>query len=160
MLNLLKTTAVAAGLALGLAWSAQAQPAPEPLAAFDVHQARGWADRLVLCDYTAFLAGQPDLSANRMWVRRDDGHSDLLLPPEFVGGGQWYKEGYQRLYFKLLRRGELTHAQLRQAQDSVGRDLIESYRRHRPGLAGGSRFLARQDHYCRDMAREQGEVIT
>ena len=42
---------------------------------FDVRNARGWAERLVLCDTTAFLASRPDLNADRMWVRRDAARS-------------------------------------------------------------------------------------
>ncbi len=114
----------------------------------------------MICDYSAFLSGRPDLHANRMWVRRDNGHSDMLLPPDFVGAGNWYKEGYEHLYFKLRRKGEVDAAQLRHAQDTVGRDLLEAYRRQQPWSTANVNFLLRQDAYCRQLARQEGEFVS
>ena len=159
MLNSLKTALLAAGAALALAGSAQAQ-APTDLSAFDIRSAGGWAERLVLCDYTAFLSNAPDLNANRMWVRRDDGHSELMLPPDFVGGGQWYKEGYQRLYFKLQRHGQISSRQVSAAQNGIGRDFVETYRRQHVWRQADLRFLRQQDSACRAMARQEGEIIS
>ncbi len=148
---------------MGAAALAQPAPPPPPLqgggyAAFDVRGTDSWADRLVLCDTTAFLAGHPDLMADRMWVRRDDGRSDLLLPPDFVGGGQWYKEGYERLYFRLQHEHKISYRELIDAQTTVGRRFVEAYRRMGPGYRD-ERFLRAQDAYCRSMARAQGEIV-
>ena len=157
MLKALKT-ALAAGLALGLAGVAQAAT-PTDLAAFDLRAADSWADRLVLCDVTAFLAGKPDLDANRMWVRRLDGHSDLLLPPDFVAGPQWYKEDYQRLYFRLKTRKQVDSAALNRARAGLGRSFVDAYRRGGLSLSE-SRFLSRQDAACRTLARGQGVIVS
>ncbi len=134
-------------------------PAPDSIyAPYDARAAQSWADKLVLCDVTAFLAGRPDLNANRIWVRRDDGHSDLLLPPDFVTGPFWYKEGYQRLYDRLRRAGKVDRDQLVRAQDTLGRGMVEAYRRS-PAY-GDRAFLQAQDRYCRAMARGEGEIIS
>ena len=159
MLTALKSALAAAIAAAGLAGAAQAAPPSAPIARFDVRSAQGWAQKLVLCDVTAFLATDPDFNANRMWVARDDGRRDLLLPPDFVGAGQWYKEGYQRLYFRLKREGKISEHALLDAQNSVGHDFVEAYRRAGRGNGDGSFFRA-QDTYCRAMARAEGEIIT
>jgi hypothetical protein len=143
---------------IALMGAAVARAAPDS-SRFDVRNAHNWAERLVLCDSTAFLATRPDFNANRMWVRRDDGHRDLLLPPDFVGAGRWYKEGYQRLYWRLRRRGEVDDASLTAAADQLGRPFIESYRRAGGYNWQGDDFLRGQDVFCRATARQQGEII-
>lgn len=158
MFKPLKTALLAAGIVFGCAGFTQAA-VPADLHAFNLQGADGWADRLVLCDVTAFLAAKPDLNANRMWVRRQDGHSDLLLPPDFVTGGQWYKEDYQRLYFKLKGRKKIDSAALRRARVDLGRPFVEAYRRGVRTVAE-SRFLLRQDQACRTMAREEGVIVS
>ena len=159
MLTPFKSALVAALAVAGLAGAAQAAPPPSPIARFDVRNAHGWAEKLVLCDVTAFLATDPDFNANRMWVIRDDGRRDLLLPPDFVGAGQWYKEGYERLYFRLKRQGRIHESALLDAENSIGHDFVEAYRRVGRGNGDGSFFRA-QDTYCRAMARAEGEIIT
>ncbi len=156
MLNVIKSAIVAAGAAAMLAGAVpvQAQSASN----FDVQSAQSWADRLVLCDVTAFLAGKPDLNANLMLVHRDDGRDDLLLPPDFVNGGQWYKEGYERLYWRMKRENKVDSAQLRNAQNTLGHDLVEAYRRD--SVQAKPSFLRHQDSYCRSMARSEGEIIS
>jgi len=156
----------AAGLALSAIGPAQAQPRYDNAvyAQFDVHNAQSWAEKLVLCDVTAFLASRPDMAANRMWVRRDDGRRDLLLPPDFVGAGRWYKEGYERLYWRLRREKQVTSQEMQQVQDTVGRSFVEAYRRangYGPGrFGGGQRFLDQQDSWCRSMARQEGVIVS
>src|SRR5947208_163273 len=114
MKKLVLAALASASLALGAAGVVQAQSRPTGdygqggYSQFDVRNARNWAERLVLCDTTAFLASRPDLNANRMFVRRDDGRRDLLLPPDFVGNGRWYKEAYERLYWRLKREHQIT----------------------------------------------------
>ncbi len=157
MLNSLKALLVAAGAVAVLAGAVQAQPSERDITSFDVRNAGGWADRLALCDATAFLATKPDFNAQRIWVRRDDGHADVLLPPNFVGGGWWYKEGYERLYWRMLKDKKVDSASMHQAQDTVSREFIRSYRSSANNQ--DRRFLDDQDTYCRAMAREQGEII-
>jgi len=157
MFRLIRSTLVAAIVAIGFVGAAQAAPAA-PIDRFDVRNAHGWAEKLVLCDVSAFLATDPDLNADRMWVRRDDGHRDLLLPPDFVGAGQWYKEGYERLYFRLKREGKISQDALIDTQSTLGHDLVEAYRRAGRGNGDGSFFRA-QDTYCRAMARAEGEIV-
>ena len=145
--------AAALGAVVVITGAAQAQPASRDVSSFNVQQVGDWADRLALCDVTAFLASRPDFNAQQMWVRRDDGHSDMLLPPDFVGGGWWYKEGYQRLSYKL----KIEPARMHQAQNTLARDFVESYRRS--SSSQNQHFLRQQDGYCRQLARDQGEII-
>ncbi len=148
-----KALAAALGAASLITGAAQANPADGDLSSFDVHAVDDWAGKLALCDATAFLASRPDFNAQQMWVRREDGHSDMLLPPDFVGGGWWYKEGYQRLSYKM----KIEPARMHQAQNTLVRDFVETYRRS-PN-AQDHNFLLRQDGYCRQMARAEGEII-
>jgi len=151
-----------ASLAIGAAGFAHGQPQSSPrFSEFDVRNARTWAEKLVLCDVTAFLASKPDLNANRMWVRRDDGHNDLLLPPDFVGAGRWYKEGYEQLYWNLKRQKQVSSEEIRQSQGGIGRRFIEAYRSSGYNGPGQDfRFLDRQDGYCRSMARQEGVIVS
>ena len=162
MKNTVLAALAAASFAIGIAGQTQAQPRSDArFSEFDVRNARSWAEKLVLCDVTAFLATRPDLNANRMWVRRDDGHNDLLLPPDFVGAGRWYKEGYEQLYWNLKRRNQVSSDELRQTQASLGRRFVEAYRTsgyNGPGEAMG--FLDKQDGYCRSMARHEGVIVS
>ncbi len=155
MTKFLKSAIVAAGAAVVLSGAARAEPGA--LSSFDAQSADGWANKLVLCDVTAFLAGKPDLNANLMFVRRDDGRNDLMLPPDFVGGGQWYKEGYEHLYWRLKREQKVDEAQVRNAQNTLGHDFVEAYRRN---TNADPAFLRHQDSYCRSMARGEGEIIS
>jgi hypothetical protein len=131
---------------------------------FDVRNARTWAERLVICDTTAFLATHPNLDASRMWARRDDGRRDLLLPPYFIGAGRWYKQGYEQLYWRLRRERQVTRDEIYRAQDTIGRRFVDIYRRSNGSYGGGggpeSRFLDRQDAYCRAMASQQGFIVS
>lgn len=169
----MKSIILAALAAIGVTGAAHAQPLPPDryqaaprdggrYAQFDVRNADGWAERLVLCDTTAFLASRPNLNADRMWVRRDDGRRDLLLPPYFVGGGRWYKEGYERLFWRLRRQRQVSSDELYRIQDSLGRRFVLAYRDGAGFYGGGadSRFLERQDSYCRSMARAQGVIVS
>ena len=113
----------------------------------------------MLCDVTAFLAAKPDLNATRMWVRRSDGRADLLLPPDFVGAGQWYKEDYQRLYWRLKRQKKVDSRGLEHARAELAHGFIQAYRRSNRSLAQG-RFLERQDRACRSTARNVGVVVS
>jgi hypothetical protein len=154
----LRNTLLAAGLALGCAGLAQAA-APGGLAAYNARAADSWADWLVLCDTTAFLASKPDLNATRMWVRRDDGHSDLLLPPDFVGAGQWYKEDYGRLFRRLKRQDKVDMHRVERARGDLAHAFIEAYRKTGRSAAA-QRFLTRQDAACRDTARGVGVIVS
>ena len=82
----------AIGFAAMLGGSVEAQPysggrdrpaprAGERFTAFDVRNARSWAERLVICDTTAFLASRPDVNADRIWVRRDNGRRGRRSAP-------------------------------------------------------------------------------
>jgi hypothetical protein len=128
---------------------------------FDVRYARGPAEQLVLCDTTAFLASEPNLNADRMLVRREDRRPDLLLPPYFLGPGRWYKEGYQRLAWRLQRRQLATSDEIYRLQNTLGRRFIDAYRRANPYIGGTAElgFLRRQDGECRRWARSQGEIV-
>lgn len=155
MLKTLRTALMTAAAAFAAFGAAQAQPA---IPSFDLETAQSWAEKLAICDTTAFLATRPDLNANRIWVRRDDGHRDLLLPPTFVGAGRWYNDDYQRLYFRLRRQNQVTSAQMFEAQKTLATDFVEAYRDN--WTNSHARFLRRQDAACRAMARANGVIIS
>lgn len=158
MFRALRNTLLAAGAALGCAGLAQAA-APADLEAYSAGAAGSWADWLVLCDTTAFLASRPDLNATRIWVRREDGHADLLLPPDFVGAGRWYKEDYERLFYRLKRSHKVDPAAVARARGGLAHDFIAAYRRAGPTQAA-ARFLERQDASCRQTARDVGFIVS
>ena len=149
MTTLLKS-AIAAVALLGAAGSAQAYP---DLSAFDASRAATPAERLVLCDTTAFLATRPNLDANRIYTRRDSRPWQLMIGPRFVQGGQIYSERYDRMYWKLRRAGELTQDDVIAAQDGPGRALVETYRDS--GYLPMA-FAREQSNFCSGWTREAG----
>jgi len=158
MLKTLKLALAAAAVAAATTGAAQAGTA---LTSYDVAVAPTWAEKLALCDTTAFLASGPDLNANIIFVRRDDARQfDMLLPPTFVGGGQWYRDGYERLYWRLRHDNKVTSKELQAAQNKIARDFVEAYRRGN-GAHGAvqQRFLHAQDKACREMARAEGVIV-
>ncbi len=143
-------SAIAAAALLASAGAAQAVP---DLSAFDASRARSPAERLVLCDTTAFLATRPNLNANRIYARRDGRPWQLMLGPRFVQGGQIYSERYDRMYWKLKRAGQIDQDQLLAAQDGPGRALVESYR---DGGYLPMAFARTQSQFCSAWTREAG----
>ncbi len=149
MPNILKS-AIAAAALLASAGAAQAVP---DLSAFDAARARSPAERLVLCDTTAFLATRPNLDANRIYTRRDSRPWQLMIGPRFVQGGQIYSERYDRMYWKLKRGNQIDQNQLIAAQDGPGRGLVETYRDS--GYLP-MRFAREQSNFCSGWTREAG----
>ena len=146
---LLKSTLAAAAL-LGVAGAAQAYPDLTP---FDASRAATPAERLVLCDTTAFLATRPHLEANRIYARRDSRPWQLMIGPRFVQGGQIYSERYDRMYWKLKRDNQIDQNQLIAAQDGLGRGLVETYRDS--GYLPMA-FAREQSQFCSGWTREAG----
>ncbi len=158
---MLKTFKLALAAAAAVAVTAGAAQAGTDLKSFDVASAPTWADKLALCDTTAFLAGGPNLNANIMFVRRDDTRDfDMLLPPNFVGAGQWYKDDYQRLYRRLRHDKKITSKQMWAAQSKIAPDFVEAYRRGNGKGVAEQRFLRDQDRACRAMARSEGVIVS
>jgi len=159
---MLKTLKLALAVAATAAVTAGVAHAGTDLTSYDIASAPTWAEKLVLCDTTAFLAGRPDLNANIIFVRRDDARRfDMLLPPTFVGGGQWYSDGYERLYWRLRHEDKITSKQLLAAQNQISRDFVEAYRRGHSAYGGrGRRFLEAQDKTCKAMARAEGVIVS
>jgi hypothetical protein len=155
MLNALRAAPIAAAVAFS---AGAACAAPPDLSRFDVRNVHTWAEQLALCDATAFLATKPDFNANRILLQRSDGRRDVLLPPDFIGAGRWFAEGYERLYFRLKSEGKVSEASLQAADDSLALPLVRAYRTAGYGWVGMS-FLRNQDVRCREMARRNGEVI-
>ena len=149
MKTLLKST-LAAALLLAGAGAAQAYP---DLSAFDASREVSPAERLVLCDTTAFLSTRPDLDANRIYARRDGRPWQLMIGPRFVQGGQIYSERYDRMYWKLRRNGQIDQNQLMAAQDGLGRGLVETYRDSGYLPMG---FAREQSNFCTGWTREAG----
>jgi hypothetical protein len=148
--NLLKT-AVAAALALAGATAASAQP--DDLSAFDASRAQTAAERLVLCDTTAFLASRPNLNANRIYARRDGRPFQLMIGPNFVQGGFLYSDRYDRLFWKLRRTDQIAKDEVAKVQDTQGRALVERYRNG--GFLPMS-FGRAQAKFCDAWSRENG----
>ena len=88
-------------LAVFAAAPAAAEPR-QPLAAFDVSQAPGWAEALAICDLTRFLVLETDLDADVIltpddrtgWLRPLYG--PRFIPPNLIFDGA-VKAAYHRL---------------------------------------------------------------
>lgn len=130
-----------------------AQAQPSPYEQFDAAAARSPAERLVLCDTTAFLASRPDLNAQRIVLRRIDRIPVVLLPPYFVAGGFLYSERYEHVLNRMRKTGEVTLRQVAAAQAGPGRAMVEVYRGSRWVDRG---FAVRQDRFCRKFAAGYG----
>jgi hypothetical protein len=150
MKTLLKSAIAAAALA---ASASVAQAYRGDLSAFDAAQARSPAERLVLCDTTAFLATRPNLEANRIYARREGRPWQLMIGPRFVQGGQLYSERYDRMYWKLKRDSQIDQNQLVAAQDGPGRALVEGYR---DGGYLPMAFAREQQKFCDAWTHEAG----
>lgn len=149
----MKLSAIAAGCAaLALCTGAVAQTSPGPyrsgpvdLARFDARATPDIAAQLAICDATRFLVTRPDLDADLVYVRRDDGQIDLLLPPYYVGGAHWYDEDLERAYRRLRQRGEVSYDQVRAARYAIGRDMVRAFERANGPEQG---FLRAQSRFC------------
>jgi hypothetical protein len=138
----------AACAAVAFATSAIAQSYSQRVdtARFDARATPDVAAKLAICDATRFLQSRPDFEADLVYVRRDDGRVDLLLPPHFVGGPQWYDEDLESAYRRLKRQGVVNHDQVRLARAAIGRDMVRAFRRP---SGGEQRFLREQSRYCK-----------
>jgi hypothetical protein len=144
----MKFAALAAACgALAIGGSAVAQSYGQPLdyARFDARATPDVAAKLAICDAARFLRNRPDLDADLVYVRRDDGQVDLLLPPYFVGGPHWYDEDLERAYRRLKRQGVVNYDQVRAARSVIGHDMVRAFRR--PNGAE-QRFIEDQSRYC------------
>lgn len=152
MMTFLKTAAVAA---MALAGASAAQAANYDVSQYDAAAARSPAERLVLCDTTAFLATRPDLNANRMYARREGRPFQLMLGPYYVQGGFLYSERYDRLFWKLRREKQIDKNEVARIQDTQGRSMIDAYR---DGGYLPMAFANAQAKYCNGWSRENGVV--
>ena len=153
-----KTASVLACVVLAAtAASAVAQPADTDLSIYVAATAPGPLEKLVLCDTTTFLASEPDLDADVIIVRRDGVPDQRLLPPDFVTNGFLYRQGYDRLFERLRRQKLATREQLAQIQGSLGRGLIDRYRRR--GVLPPT-FVSEQFAFCNSFARSYGIIPT
>lgn len=145
-MKVLTTIAVAAAAVCG-AVSAQAQGVANnyDLSRFDVRQTQDLPAQFAICDATRFLRTDPDLDADLVYVRRDDGRLDLLLPPYFVGGPEWYDEDLERAYRRLRQRGQISFEAVREARHAIGRDMVKAF----DHVSGDERrFLDAQSRAC------------
>jgi hypothetical protein len=149
---LLKTAAVAA---LAVAGASTAQAANYDVSAYDAAAARSPAERLVLCDTTAFLATRPDLNANRMYARREGMPFQLMLGPYYVQGGFLYSERYDRLFWKLRREKQIDKDEVAAVQGDKGRAMIDDYR---DGGYLPMAFANAQAKFCNQWSRDNGVV--
>ena len=144
----MKISALAAlcgALAVGGSAVAQSYGQPTDLARFDARANPDVAAKLAICDATRFLRSRPDLDADLVYVRRDDGQIDLLLPPHFVGGPEWYDEDLEHAYRRLKRQGVVSYDQVRAARSAISADMVRAFRRTN---GAGQRFLQDQSRYC------------
>lgn len=149
----MKMIATAAGLAaVALSGAALAQQTAgsgsEVLARYDARAATDLPSKLAICDAARFLRTSPDLDADLVYVRRDDGRLDLLLPPYFVGGVEWYDEDLESAYRRLKRQGQVTYDQVRAARQDIGRGMVRAFERT---TGSERRFLDDQSRYCEEV---------
>jgi hypothetical protein len=150
MNTLLKTAAFAA---LAFAGASAARAASYDVSAFDAAAAHTPAERLVLCDTTAFLATRPNLNANRMYARRDGRPFQLMIGPYFVQGGFLYSERYDRLFWKLRREKQISKDEVAAVQGAQGRALVDAYR---DGGYLPMAFTNAQARFCNGWSRDNG----
>lgn len=136
----------AAAVATSAAASAQITAGPADFARFDARIAPDLPAKLAICDAARFLRTDPDLDADRIFVRRtSENRFDLLLPPYFVGGPEWYDEDLERAYRRLRSAGQVDFDQVSAARRDIGRDMVRVFDR----VNGGEReFLDEQSRYC------------
>jgi hypothetical protein len=147
----MKAFAIAAAAALAVCGGAAAaqgfgaSSGTADLARFDARAGDDLARKFAICDATRFLANNPELDADKVLVRRRDGRLDLLLPPYFVGGPQWYDEDIERAYRRMKTAGQVDYESVRAARRDVGRDMVKSFDR----VNGSERvFLREQSRFC------------
>ncbi len=149
-----KTASMLIGAALAaMAASASAQPSDQALSRYRAAAAAGPTETLVLCDTTAFLATKPNLDADLIIARREGRPAERLRSPYFVAGGFLYRQGYEQLFHKLSQQGSSSRTQLAQAQEALGRGLIDVYRRQRHLPTS---FEREQLAYCSRFAKSHG----
>lgn len=149
----LAMAAAAAVLALGSAAVAQqsigapvyAGPGSAVLAQFDARTAPDLPSKLAICDAARFLRTSPDLDSDKILVRRRDNQLDLLLPPNFVGGPEWYDEDIERAYRRLKRQGQVGYDEVRHARQDIGRAMVRAFERT---TGSERRYLDEQSRYC------------
>ncbi len=144
---------IAAAVAAFGSAAAPALAQPTDFAAFDPARAQTVAERLVLCDMSAFLASRPDLDAQVIYVRRDDQRYDPLIPPFAGGGSAWYEDDHRRAYQRLRSAGQVTPQELAAAQDRYIRPMTKVYERATPSQ---QRTLESTRRFCKDFARSAG----
>lgn len=145
-------SAFAAAAALATAATGQAQ-SPD-LAAYDAARASSPVDKLVLCDAIAFLSTRPDVANARVILaRRDAEPFERLLPPDFIGGGRFYSQTAERLYWRLRSQKQASLDQVSAAQNRLARPMVRAFGR------GGylpNAFTRPQMAYCNGFARANG----
>lgn len=148
----MKMLAMAAGVAalvVGTAALSQTYAAPgsgsDVLAQYDARTAPDVASKLAICDAARFLRTSPDLDADRILVRRNDNRLDLLLPPTFVGGPEWYDEDLEGAYRRLRRQGVVSYDQVQTARSTIGRAMVRAFERT---TGSERRYLDEQSRYC------------
>lgn len=151
---MMKPFALAAAVALSVVGAASAQApgygaAPygqTDLARFDARLGDDPARKLALCDATRFLVTDPDLDADRVYVnRQSERRFDVLLPPDFVAGPEWYDEDLERAYRRLRNQGVVSAEQMRAARGVLGREMVRSFDQ---ATGPERRFLRDQSRYC------------
>lgn len=151
----MKRIALALAAAL-LGGSAVAQPAagPADITRFDARTAPDVPSKLAICDAVRFLRTDPDLDADRIYVRRpSENRFDLLLPPYFVGGPEWYDEDIERAYRRLRSAGQVEYRAVQTARHEIGREMVRTFDR----VNGSERaYLDEQNRYCEDVVEEFG----
>ncbi len=147
----MKRFALAALAAVAVAGAAAAQ-GPAPYGAgtadfnrFDARATEDVAAKLAICDAVRFLQTDPDLDADRVFVRREDGRLDLLLPPYFVDSFEWYDEDLERAYRRLRRQNVVSYDGVLAARGQIGREMVKTFDR----VNGQERaYLRDQSRYC------------
>jgi hypothetical protein len=120
---------LAFALAAGLIAPAAAAPR-QPLTDYDVSRIQGLPDQLAVCDLTAFLATEPDVNADVIYVADPLDHQRWPLRwPYFRPLNVMVDEDLRMAFRELEARGALKRSDVVQARTRYDVGMVESYRR-------------------------------
>lgn len=136
--------------ALALAAPAAAPAAPiRPLADFDVRKVEGLADRLALCDLTAFLITRPNLQADVIIApNRGGAPARVMRQPYYRPLTGLFDEDLDDAMRVMEAHHQVTRREVAAARTRYDVQMLRSYER---SSMPQRRFLDEQAKRCSDM---------